>query len=388
MLTGTALLRHERRAAAPLLDLRAMAAAGTGAALLGALCAYLVLFGPLVLFPQLVSAQGGSAEAAGLLLTALPAGFGLAAAVADKLLPAGWPNRRRCLLGGVLVAASAAALAVPAPPGVSVMLLGLLGIGLGIYTPANNAEIMAAVPARNAAAAGGMVNMTRGTGTALGVAVVTLGLHGGALLRSPDAGLALSMAALAAVALLGTGAALRARPAPDRDPMTAGGGARTAGQGAPQADGLADGIARLRRALRRGARVADPGNTLAVAQLELLAALTEHPGARPGQLARRLNMRANTVTTIVNALSARGLLDRVTADDDRRAVKLTVTEAGQQAVLSWQATNAAVLHLALSTLPARQRRALAAAVPALDALARAIDQLADRPAAAQDLDTD
>ena len=108
VLAGTALLRHERRVAAPLLDLRAMAAAGTGSALLGALCAYLVLFGPLVLFPQVVSAQGGSAESAGLLLTALPAGFGLAAAVADKLLPrAGrtgaaassaarsWPGARR-----------------------------------------------------------------------------------------------------------------------------------------------------------------------------------------------------------------------------------------------------------------------------------------------------
>jgi MFS family permease len=210
---GTALLRHERRSAAPLLDLRAMAAAGTGAALLGALCAYLVLFGPLVLFPQVVSAQGGSAESAGLLLTALPAGFGLAAAVADRLLPVRWPNRRRCLLGGSVVATCAAALAVPAPHAVSVVLLGLLGIGLGIYTPANNAEIMAAVPARDAAAAGGMVNMTRGIGTALGVAVVTLGLHAGAQLRSPDAGLTLSMVALAAVALLGTAAALRARPA-------------------------------------------------------------------------------------------------------------------------------------------------------------------------------
>jgi len=154
------------------------------------------------------------------------------------------------------------------------------------------------------------------------------------------------------------------------------------------ADGLAEGIARLRRALRRGARAADPGNTLAVAQLELLSAVVEHPGARPGQLARQLNMRPNTVTTIVNALSARGMLERVTAADDKRAVELTVTRAGREAVLSWQATNAAVLHLALSTLPARQRRALAAAVPALDALARAIDQLADRPAAAQDLDAD
>ncbi len=158
----------------------------------------------------------------------------------------------------------------------------------------------------------------------------------------------------------------------------------------PPADGLAEGIARLRRALRRGARVADPGNTLAVAQLELLAVLADHPGARPGQLARQLNMRANTVTTIVNALSAQGMLKRVTAADDRRAVSLTVTEAGRQAVLAWQATNAAVLHLALSSLPARQQRVLAAAAPALDALARAVDRLADTsgPTGGQDLGQD
>ncbi len=163
--------------------------------------------------------------------------------------------------------------------------------------------------------------------------------------------------------------------------MTASESRRAAGDPGLQADGLAEGIARLRRALRRGARVADPGNTLAVAQLELLSAVTEHPGARPGQVARLLNMRPNTVTTIVNALSARGMLERVAAADDKRAIELTVTEAGHQAVLSWQATNAAVLHLALSTLPAKQRRSLAAAAPALDALARAIDRLADRQAA-------
>jgi hypothetical protein len=39
---------------------------------------------------------------------------------------------------------------------------------------------MAAIPARDAATAGGMVNLARGLGTALGVAVVTLGLHAGA----------------------------------------------------------------------------------------------------------------------------------------------------------------------------------------------------------------
>jgi DNA-binding MarR family transcriptional regulator len=149
--------------------------------------------------------------------------------------------------------------------------------------------------------------------------------------------------------------------------------------GSAQPDGLADGIARLRRALRRGARVADPENPLAVAQLELLSALVENPGSRPGQLALLLHMRPNTVTTIVNALVAHGMVSRVGADSDRRAIELTATETGRTAVRAWQATNADLLHLALSTLTAQQRRALVAAIPALDALARAVDRRADEP---------
>jgi MFS family permease len=214
------LWRQERRSAAPLLNLPSLAASGTMRALGGALCSYLVLFGPLVLFPQVVSAEGGSALAAGLLLTSLPAGFGVAAILADRLLPAHWPNSRRCAVGGALAAGAAAALAVPAPHPVSVVLLGLLGAGLGVYTPANNAEIMTALPARDAAAAGGMVSMTRGIGTALGVAVVTLGLHAGAL-PGPSGvrtGQELAMAALAAVALAATWAGMTAsgsRSGPD-----------------------------------------------------------------------------------------------------------------------------------------------------------------------------
>jgi hypothetical protein len=67
------------------------------------------------------------------------------------------------------------------------------------------------------------------------------------------------------------------------------------------------------------------------------------------------------------------------ADDDRRAITLTVTDAGLRAVHAWQATNSAVLNLALSTLTASQRNALSRATPALDALAQAINHLADRP---------
>jgi xanthosine utilization system XapX-like protein len=129
----------------------------------------------------------------------------------ERLLPRRWSNRDRCVAGGVVAACSVAALALPVPHLATVALLGLTGIGLGIYIPANNADIMAAVPANAAATAGGMVNMTRGFGTALGVAVVTLGLHAGARLGSPaGAGERLAIGVLAAGALAATWAGHRA----------------------------------------------------------------------------------------------------------------------------------------------------------------------------------
>jgi MFS family permease len=198
---GAGLVWWERRAAAPLVDLRMPAASGTWPLLAGALCAYLVLFGPLVLIPQVLTARGGSVVHAGLLLSALPAGFGLAAVAGENILPARWPDRRRCLAGGMLAVGCAAALAIPAPDMVIATWLGLLGVGLGTYIPANNTAIMTAIPPGQAAAAGGMVNMARGLGTALGVAVVTLALHAAARLGHPSAGPAAAMAALAMCAL-------------------------------------------------------------------------------------------------------------------------------------------------------------------------------------------
>jgi MFS family permease len=206
VLAAVALWRHELRAPAPLLDFRALAASGAWRALGGALCSYLVLFGPLVMVPQAVAERGGDALAAGLLLTSLPAGFGLTAALADRVLGPRWTSQARCVAGGVLAAGCAAALVVPLGSAAMVVLLGLLGAGLGLYTPANNAEIMAMLPTRDAGTAGGMVNMTRGIGTALGVAVVTLGLHAAQLTGHPAAGPGLSMALLAAVGLLAAAA--------------------------------------------------------------------------------------------------------------------------------------------------------------------------------------
>lgn len=188
---------RERRAPVPLVDIALLRTRTVSAGLAGALCGYLVLFGPLALVPQVLTARGAGETYAGLVLTALPAGFALAALAADRLLPEGLGNRRRCVLGGAIAAGSSAALMAPMAPGLTVPLLALLGVGLGLFIPANNTAIMAAVPGRLSATAGGMVNMTRGAGTALGIAVVTLALHTAADVRTG------AMIAFAALALAG-----------------------------------------------------------------------------------------------------------------------------------------------------------------------------------------
>jgi len=173
------------------------------------------------------------------------------------------------------------------------------------------------------------------------------------------------------------------RTAPAGAPPGSGGGRPGAGEGGRAAEsgtpgaGLGEVIARLRRALRRAARAADPGNTLAVAQFELLGCVLDHPGVRPGRLAGLLNLRPNTVTTLVNALAAQGMIDRTSAPDDRRAILLSVTEAGAAAVTAWQSTNSDVLERALAALPTAQRTALERALPALAALSVEIDRLGD-----------
>jgi DNA-binding MarR family transcriptional regulator len=136
---------------------------------------------------------------------------------------------------------------------------------------------------------------------------------------------------------------------------------------------LADTVARLRRAMRKAARGADPANPLSVAQLELLSSIAEQPGARPGRLARTLRLAPNSVTTLVNGLQARGLVTKTHSTEDARAIALELTEAGRAAVTRWHALNTSIVESALATLDPRHQRALATALPALHELVQAID---------------
>ncbi|GDY30452.1 MFS transporter [Gandjariella thermophila] len=202
---GWGLLRVERRAASPLVDLGLLRRGGVAAGLTGALCGYLVLFGPLVVVPVALVGRGLSTAHAGAVLTALPAGFALAATLGGCVLPRRWSDARRGRAGAaVCVLALAALLVLPLRPGVLAPLLGLLGVGLGVFTPANNAAIMGRIPASSAGVGGGLVNMTRGLGTALGVAFSTLALH-----LAPAEGPRVAVAVLVAAALV-AGASTRA----------------------------------------------------------------------------------------------------------------------------------------------------------------------------------
>jgi DNA-binding MarR family transcriptional regulator len=148
----------------------------------------------------------------------------------------------------------------------------------------------------------------------------------------------------------------------------------------------ADTIARLRRAMRRAARAADPASPLPVAQLEVLACLAEAPRARPGELARRLKLAPNSVTTLVNALHARGLITRSPAPQDARALTLALTPDGHRAVRRWTRTNTTIIQAALTMLDPRHQRALTEAAQALHALANAVDTLAENPSPVQEAD--
>jgi len=75
------------------------------------------------------------------------------------------------------------------------LLLGLTGLGLGMFVPANNAVIMRSGAASSAAVLGGLVNMARGIGTTFGIAVVTLALH---LAGTEDGHLTFAVLAVAA----------------------------------------------------------------------------------------------------------------------------------------------------------------------------------------------
>lgn len=214
----TLFLLRERHAAFPMLPLRLFRRVAFSAGISSGLLSYLVMFGVLFVVPfYLQRGLGIGVGAAGLTLTVMPVALGLTAPIAGRLADI-WGARPLTVAGMLLSATSLAVVAV-APLGMTlfVAMLAALGVGLGLFTPPNNAAIMAAAPRELAGLAAGVLNMTRGVGTALGLALTGLvfsavageGTTGGGLAISGFSAAAWLLAAVALVAAIL--AALRGR---------------------------------------------------------------------------------------------------------------------------------------------------------------------------------
>ena len=181
VVTGVALaafVYRQDRAASPLIPLHLLRSPPLALGLAGSACGYLTLFGPLVLVPQLLGHGTGSEARTGLLLSALPLGFGLAALSGDTLLPKAWGNRQRGFAGATLTCAvMCAAIFVPVGLVTTAPLLAVAGLGLGVFVPANNTVVMRGTEPSSASLLGGLVNMSRGIGTTLGISLMALALH-------------------------------------------------------------------------------------------------------------------------------------------------------------------------------------------------------------------
>lgn len=169
---AAAFVTRERRAAAPMIDSKLFRSPNFTVGLLSGLLSYAVLFGVLFVSPFfLETCLGETSGRAGLMLTFLPAALAAVAPAAGKASDR-FGARRPAAAGLALAAGFLTSTALFAHS-LSALLVGLTGVGLGIglFTPANNASIMAAAPPEKAGAASGVLNMTRGLGTSLGIAL-------------------------------------------------------------------------------------------------------------------------------------------------------------------------------------------------------------------------
>jgi len=173
--TGVGFVSHERRCREPMLDLSLLRRTPFATGVVSGLLAYGVLFGAMFAVPFFLErTRGANPGRVGLVLTVLPLALGCIAPVAGRL--AEHIGTRPLTVVGMVLTSGALALLGLTQPSSSVLIgeLGLVGFGLGLFIAPNNAAIMASAPRTQAGMAGGVLNMTRGLGTALGLALTSL----------------------------------------------------------------------------------------------------------------------------------------------------------------------------------------------------------------------
>jgi DNA-binding MarR family transcriptional regulator len=126
---------------------------------------------------------------------------------------------------------------------------------------------------------------------------------------------------------------------------------------------------RLRLAVGRLARrIRLATNDIPPLQLSALATLDKHGPLRSGELAAREAVTAPTMTRVLTALTERGLVMREADPTDARSVRVSLSQAGIEALGRIRSERTALLGARIARLSEEQRVALIAALPALEAL--------------------
>ena len=105
--------------------------------------------------------------------------------------------------------------------------------------------------------------------------------------------------------------------------------------------------------LRRSARIVERKTGLTNAQLFALHELAREDGLSMSTLAERLHALPNALSPLIARLEQRRLVNRATAEDDRRRAVLRLTARGRSVVRRAPEPPTVELIRALETLPAR-----------------------------------
>ncbi|MGW0523161.1 MarR family winged helix-turn-helix transcriptional regulator [Crossiella sp. NPDC003009] len=161
-------------------------------------------------------------------------------------------------------------------------------------------------------------------------------------------------------------------PAPGkRDP------ARPADQRSALAEDLFAVLPRLRMAVLRNTRRHFPHPPLPEAQANLLRTVAASPGLTVREAAQTLQLAANTVSTLVAALSAEGLLERRVCPTDRRSARLRPTELALGRLAEFDGHRNRVVGEAMDRMSAAELDTITDALPALRRLIAELDAQPD-----------
>ncbi|RTL94255.1 MarR family transcriptional regulator [Ancylobacter aquaticus] len=88
---------------------------------------------------------------------------------------------------------------------------------------------------------------------------------------------------------------------------------------------------------------------------QALLYVAEHPGCGPSDVARFLGVANTTISSATDRLAKQGLLERHRAEGDRRAVALTLTEAGDARAKAYVAAHRDLYRRMLGPLSPSER---------------------------------